>query len=99
MRVTVRYYNIMATLAGCRQQTVDLPEGSTLLALLDDLVSGRTPELAGMIFQDRGRGGGAVRLGAYLRMFLNGRLAREADLDGSLHEGDELMLFPAIAGG
>lgn len=95
MQVSVRYFNILAALTGCRQETVKIPDGSTSRELLVSLAATYPPEFARMLFQDQA----PARLSAYLRAFLNGKLLKDAELDEPLSAGDELMLFPAIAGG
>lgn len=93
--ISIRYFNTLALLTGCRDETIDLPDGSALQDLLAHLALTHPPEVARMLFQDQA----AWQLSPYLRAFLNGRLLKDEDLAQPLHAGDEVLLFPAVAGG
>jgi MoaD family protein len=95
MNVKVRYFNILAALTGRREEAIGLPDGAACRQLLGLLASRHGPELAKLIFQDVEAG----RFSPYLRVFINGKSVEHDRLDDQLHEGDEVMMFPAVAGG
>jgi molybdopterin converting factor small subunit len=99
--VNVRYYNMLRNTTGVQGESVALPPGTTLRAALEDLITLHGPRLREMLFTPDGE------LSSHLVIFHNQRLVRQ-DHDRSLGDpgpglsladGDELMLFPAIAGG
>jgi molybdopterin converting factor small subunit len=91
--VNVRYHNILRHRAGIEQQTVTLPEGTSLLALLEHLAEHRSPGLRDLLLTPEG----AVAPG--LVVFRNGQLVRQDQRELAVADGDELKLFPMISGG
>ena len=93
IRVFVQYYNILRARAGVASETLDLPNGATLRELLNHLAEAHGPVLREVLFTREG----AVQ--SHLVVFRNRELLPATDRDTVLADGDELMLFPAIAGG
>lgn len=91
--VSVRYHSILRHRAGVEQQTVTLPEGTSLLALLVHLVEHNSPGLRELLLTPEG----AVTPG--LVIFRNGQLVRQDQRSLTMADGDELKLFPMISGG
>ncbi len=90
--VHVRYYNVLADYAGCKRTDVSLAAGCTVRQLLDRLV-----EVNSASFRRAVKTGDSFN--PYLRIFCNDRLLSEQELDGPAIDGDEILLFPAVAGG
>ena len=90
--VRVRYFNVLADYAGAKRAEVVVPTGTTLRALLNHLIEINPEPFRRAL--SRGE-----MLSAYLRVFRNERVATPADFDAPLANGDEVMLFPAVAGG
>ena len=90
--VRVRYFNVLADYAGTKRAEVAVPTGTTLRAFLNHL-NDINPEP----FR-RALSRGEV-FSSYLRVFRNERVAAPEDFDTPLADGDEVMLFPAVAGG
>jgi MoaD family protein len=90
--VRVRYFNVLADYAGTKRAEVAVPIGATLRALLNHLI-----EVNPEPFR-RALSRGEV-FTSYLRVFRNERVVAPKDFDTPLADGDEVMLFPAVAGG
>lgn len=90
--IKVSYYNILAACAGVKNESVLLPEGTAILNLIHELAK----RLPGS-FQEIALLDGAPS--PHIRVFHNRRLVRPEDFGQPLVDGDEIMLFPAIAGG
>jgi molybdopterin converting factor small subunit len=90
LRIRVRFYNIVADQVGRRAEERWIPEGSVIADLLRDLVA-QHPALS------RYAGAGDRLSLNPFRLFRNGRIV----LDGGepLADGDEIRIFPIIAGG
>lgn len=72
---------------------MDLPSGSTISSLLDELVN-RYPGLSDLIFTSPGI------LRSYVNILKNGRNIYFLDnLETLVEEGDVITLFPPLAGG
>jgi len=92
IKVKVRYFNILAAYAGTRRQLVELKEGATILDLLLQASQGNSPAFQEVVLQD-----GAPS--PHLRVFHNDLPVNRDSLDTALKDGDEILLFPAVAGG
>ncbi len=90
--VRVRYFNVLADYAGTKRAEVMVPAGTTLRAFLDHLIEINPEPFRRAL--SRGE-----MLNSYLRVFRNERVVAPADFDAPLADGDEVMLFPAVAGG
>ena len=68
-------------------------QGGTVRQLLGDLES-KFPGFHGMLFDERGR------IPPHIKIYVNGQeIASLAGLDTALHEGDQVTIIPATAGG
>lgn len=90
--VTVRFFNLLAASAGNKPQSFELSDGTTTTQLVAHLANVYPPPFKNLVFQQD-------KISPHLRIFINQRLLSEAELDNALMDGDNLMLFPAIAGG
>ena len=100
--VTVRYHNLLLRIAGVAGETISLPAGApvpgpgtgaSLHDALERLAQRHEPPLRKMLFEPEGD------ISPHLAIFCNRRLVRPDQHDAPLADGDELMLFPAVAGG
>lgn len=92
MIVSVRFFNILAAYTGIKQTKVTLPDGTTLRELAHRLAGDYSEAFRNIILAE-----GA--LNPHLHFFRNGNRINETELDSPLCDGDEIMLFPAVAGG
>lgn len=91
--VHVRYFNILAALAETKQASIKVPQGMTLRQLIDHLAAINSDKFRAFLFD-------GDELHSYLRIFHNERLIKQTLLaDIIIEDGDEIMLFPAVAGG
>ncbi len=90
--VHVRYFNVLAAYAGTKRAEVQVPAGMTVRGFLHHLAEINPAAFHRALLRD-----GSIT--TYLRVFRNDRLVAGPALDDPVAEGDELMLFPAIAGG
>ena len=94
MRVNVRYYAMARDAAGRRDESVELPPGSTVLDLVSVLAELHGPALRGYVFNDDGQPMD------YLMFSVN-----EVDIVGLegfetvLRDGDYVRVMPPIGGG
>ncbi len=92
MNIKVRAFGGFRELLG-RELSLSLPEGTTVRRLLEEL-GGGAPAFAAEVLDAGGR------LRPYVRILRNGRDVRNADgLETVMAEGDEIALFPPLAGG
>jgi molybdopterin converting factor small subunit len=91
--VGVRYHNMLRRRAGVEQETIVLPEGASLLRALECLADRHGKRLSEMLFSADGS------VVSHLVIFRNRKLVLQDGHSLLLVDGDELMLFPAIAGG
>lgn len=92
MIVSVRFFNILAAYTGIKQTKITLPAGTTLRELAHQL-AGDYSEAFRIIILPEGI------LNPHLHFFRNSARVNETELDSPLSDGDEIMLFPAVAGG
>ncbi|MCJ7825620.1 MAG: MoaD/ThiS family protein [Anaerolineales bacterium] len=91
--VHVRYFNFLAVVADARQAEITIPADTTLRQFIHHLAEMHSERFRSFIFDGQ-------EISTYLRIFHNEKLIWEVQLDDiRLAEGDEIMLFPAIAGG
>ncbi|MBN2335944.1 MoaD/ThiS family protein [Candidatus Bathyarchaeota archaeon] len=94
MRVDVRFYGVAMDAAGRRDETVELPEDSTVRDLADKLIEFHGAQFKGYVYE----GGGKPR--DYLMWSVN-----EVDImglngfDTALSDGDRVFVMPPIGGG
>ncbi len=93
MKVTVHYTAQLRTVVGEASDTVELPEGCSLLDLLVRLASIRAEAAPHLVAES-----GAARPSLLCAVNDAGVSARESATK-SLHDGDIVTLLPPIAGG
>ncbi len=91
--VTVRYHNLLRRMTGVAEEMITLPASTSLREALEHLAQRHGPALQEMLFEPDGG------ISLHLAIFCNRQLVRPDQHDASLSDDDELMLFPAIAGG
>ncbi len=92
IRVTVRFFNILASYAGTKKIEVSFPDGATLQRVIDHLVQTGSQELRQILVNNG-------KFNQYLKIFHNEQLVSNNELERPIKEGDEILIFPAIAGG
>ena len=90
--INVQYFNILVAYAGARKQSFELPDGTTFSDLLLHVSRTNPPAFQDVLLQD-----GVPS--PHLRLFRNGSLVDQDSMNTFLMNGDEIMLFPAVAGG
>lgn len=93
IRVRVRYYNVLRDAAQRSEETIAVAAGTTLRGLFCDVIARAHPAVGQALLLQNGE------ISPYTRFFWNGAVAGDADLDRTLKEGDEIHIFPAVAGG
>lgn len=94
MRVQVRYYAMARNAAGKRYEDVTLPEGSTILDLVNVLMELYGPAFKGLVYDDGGR------LLDYLMFSVNDvDIMGLEGFDTTLRDGDHVRVMPPIGGG
>lgn len=90
----VNFYATLRPLAGEKSVEFDLPEGTTVLQLLDTVVT-RFPAMRDELVDENGQ------LFRHVHLFINGRDAPFLDnqLDTVIHPSDKIDIFPAVGGG
>jgi molybdopterin converting factor small subunit len=95
MKVTVRTTFELKPVLGARSVDIDLPDRSTLLALLrrmDEISEGK---LSSHLFQP-----GTDLLLPHINIMVNGQTTVFLDgMETLLKEGDEVLLLPLVSGG
>ncbi len=92
MKITVRYFNILSVYTDCKSETLTFPAPLTLMQLIIALAERFPAGFAQIALQDG-------KLAPHLRVFINGNPLKINDEDVLIQDGDEVMLFPAVAGG
>ena len=90
MKVRVRFYGLVHDEVGLREVECKLSKGSTVIDLLDLIVSDK-PALKRMVYDKEGN------FRDYLEIALN-QLSL-IDLDNELNDGDLIQIMPPIGGG
>jgi molybdopterin synthase sulfur carrier subunit len=94
MEVELRYYAMVRDAAGKRAETLSLPEGATVMNLIDRLVSLYGEPLRGYLFDEDGR------LLDYLMFSVNEQDIRSLNgYETVLRDGDRILVMPPIGGG
>jgi len=93
MRVRVRFFAGFRDLANTKEAMVELPSQATVEDGLQALLR-EFPRLKTELLDERGR------LREYVAVLVNGRNVRDLMKEATaLREGDEVCLFPPVAGG
>jgi MoaD family protein len=90
IRVSVRYYNIVADFVGQREECRPMAAGATIRDLLGEL-GAESASFQKLAFTD------GEQVSGHVRLFRNGQAV--LDLDAPLVDGDEMRVFPTISGG
>ncbi len=93
MNIHVRYHNILRRAAGTEGETVELQADASIAEAVKHLANRHGMPLRGMLLGPDGN------VASHLVVFRNGQLVGQKQLQLSLADGDELMLFLAISGG
>ncbi len=89
----VKIFATLRQVAGTKETDIEVAPGETVGDLLKRLVE-RYPKLKGRLFDEAGE------LQKSIHVFIRGRDIRlKEGLDTVIEEGDELALFPPVAGG
>jgi len=91
--ITIQYHNILRARAGVAFEMLSVPEGITLRDVLRQVAEAHGVALQEVLFTTEGA------VSSHLVVFCNRQLLPATERDVVLTDGDELMLFPAIAGG
>ncbi|HEX7598886.1 MAG TPA: amidohydrolase family protein [Polyangia bacterium] len=92
IRVHIRYFNLLATYAGIREQTLELADRTAIAGLISTLAQQHPGAFSEMLLYNG-------QPSPHLHVFRNEVSINAQDMDQCLCDGDELLLFPAIAGG
>jgi MoaD family protein len=90
--VRVRYFNMLGTFTGCKEESLSFPSPVTLLELVH-FISNKYPGGFAQVALIEGG------LAPHLRIFVNNKPLGWQDGETIMNHGDEVMLFPAVAGG
>ena len=91
--IAVRYHNLLRRTVGLAEETITLPEGTSLRDALMCLAQRHGDPLREMLFESE------EDVSLHLVIFRNRRLMGPDQHDAPLSDGEQLMLFPAISGG
>jgi len=92
MRIRVRYFNILSLYTNCKDEVITLSSALPLLELIHHLAS-KYPGGFAQVTLAKGE------LAPHLRVFVNNKSLGWQDGDFIINDNDEVMLFPAVAGG
>ena len=94
MEVELRYYAMVRDAAGKRDETMSLPEGATVMDLINHLIGLYGDRFRGYVYDDEGR------LIDYLMFSVNEVDIRSLNgFDTVLRDGDRVLVMPPIGGG
>jgi molybdopterin converting factor small subunit len=93
INVSIHYHNMLRRQTEVEQETIQLPDETSLYGALEKVAKHYAPPLREMLFAPDGA------VASHLVVFRNGQLVREDARTVQLGDGDQLMLFPAISGG
>lgn len=92
IQVSFHFFNILAHIAGTRLVPRKLENGTSLIDAIRILALEYPAAFENLLSPE-----GSIS--NYLKVFVNGHLISQNELHTLLHDGDEIMLFPAAAGG
>jgi MoaD family protein len=92
IKITVRYFNYLSSIMGTKEEIFEEKAGITLIEFTRTLAVQNSPQFQEAVLLD-----GKIR--DHLRIFLNERLVNADQYNEQLEDGDQIMLFPAVAGG
>ena len=91
MKVKIRPWGVFQEIVGERELSIDIPNSTTVGALLDHLASRYGQKFKSELFQPDSK-----NIKPYIKILQNGHGAK---LDSKLHEGDVVAIFPPVGGG
>jgi MoaD family protein len=95
MEITVRYFTVLRSVTGTREEKIDAKEGSTVEDVLEILITKYGKEFERFIFSGRGE-----HRGLKLVFFVDGRNIEGSEVfKTKLTSGNVLAIMPPIAGG
>ncbi|MEN6436332.1 MAG: MoaD/ThiS family protein [Anaerolineaceae bacterium] len=92
MKVTLRYFNILNIYTNCRIETVEYDAPLSLQQLVINLAQRFSPGFSQIALHEG-------KLAPHFRIFINGKPMSIEDTEVQIQDGDEIMMFPAVAGG
>jgi len=92
IRVVFHFYSVLAQLIGDRQINKEIPQGVDILGAIQILALEYPNAFRDMLSPDGTPGN-------YLKVFVNESMINREELHNPLKEGDDIKLFPVIAGG
>lgn len=92
IQVTFHFFNMLAHIAGTKLVPKKFEKSTSLIDAIRTLAL-EYPVAFENLLSPEGN------VSNYLKIFINGRLIDRSELHTLLHDGDEIMLFPAAAGG
>lgn len=92
IHIRVRYFNILSTFTGCKEETFSFAAPLSLQELVRRIAGKYPGGFAQVALVEDS-------LAPHLRIFVNNKPLGWQDGDTVIHDGDEVMLFPAVAGG
>ena len=94
MEVELRYYAMVRDAAGKRSETLALPDGATVMDLINHLIALYGDRFRGYVYDGDGRPLG------YLMFSVNDADIRSLNgFDTFLRDGDRVLVMPPIGGG
>jgi MoaD family protein len=94
MVVKISFLSVLARVAGGKEFTEDIEDGSTIESLLAAIQSRAGEEFGNVIYDPDSK------LNEYILILVNGTDFRSlGGLATALYDGDEIVILPAIAGG
>ena len=95
MKVKLQTILTFKEILGARETEISLPEGTTIQGLLSRMKELWGDRLSSHLFHP-----GTDRLLPYITLMVNGRSVQFlSGLETALHDGDEVLLLPPVAGG
>ena len=91
MKVKIRPWGVFQEIVGERELSVDVPNNTTVGALLDHLASRYGQKFKSELFQPDSK-----NIRPYIKILHNGHGAK---LNSKLREGDVVAIFPPVGGG
>lgn len=92
IQVTFRFFNLLAHTVGTNLVRREFEENPSLIHALRALAQEYPTAFQGLFLPD-----GSIN--SFLKIWVNGRLIDQDEPGILLHHGDEVLLFPAAAGG
>ena len=94
MRVKIRFFTTLREITGKREDTADLPDGTTVGDLLSFLSTRYGREFANYLYDEK------TGVHSYLQILVNGNsVTTLQDSKTELKDGDILAIIPPVGGG